>query len=190
MNVNNHPENKPDDHSAKDNSGNHSGDNSSDADSKPPILIDDSSNDGKVAPPTNAIRIKGTPCKENLTSSAQDELFLGLAGNDHILADAGNAFLKVGTGDDRIFGDAGSDLLIGSKGRNQLIGGTDQDIFLLQAKQFLNIIRDFENGIDRLGLPKRLTYGNFDISQQVQKTILSINTNVVAILNEINITQI
>ena len=76
-----------------------------------------------------------------------------------------------GGGDDVLTGTAGKDLLDGGAGRDTLGGGAGQDIFVLRAGdggailELADLITDFQDGTDRLGLAGSLTYANLNIQQ-------------------------
>ena len=76
-----------------------------------------------------------------------------------------------GAGDDVLTGTAGKDLLDGGPGHDTLSGGAGQDIFVLRAGdggaslQLADLITDFQDGIDRLGLAGPLQYADLRIQQ-------------------------
>ncbi|MBI5911136.1 MAG: M10 family metallopeptidase C-terminal domain-containing protein [Betaproteobacteria bacterium] len=76
-----------------------------------------------------------------------------------------------GSGDDVLTGTAGKDLLDGGPGHDTLSGGAGQDIFVLRAGdggaslQLADLITDFQDGIDRLGLAGPLQYADLRIQQ-------------------------
>ena len=67
----------------------------------------------------------------------------GTAGRDQILG---------GTGADDIRGGAGDDILVDGAGRDTLYGGAGEDVFVLRADGAIDVIADFEVGIDRLDM--------------------------------------
>ncbi|MEO0409597.1 MAG: hypothetical protein AAF289_19830 [Cyanobacteria bacterium P01_A01_bin.135] len=93
-------------------------------------------------------------------------------------------------GDDDLFGNGGGDTLrggggeddlVGGRGRDLLIGGGGEDTFILEPRGN-DIIRDFRDGVDELGLGARLEFRNLDITQQGDDTLISANGRRVALL--------
>jgi Ca2+-binding RTX toxin-like protein len=81
-----------------------------------------------------------------------------LWGND------GNDTLKGGDGVDFLYGGEENDLLYGGLGQDRLFGGDDADTFVLQANGDRDIIKDFTNGEDKLGLVNGLEFGQLTIT--------------------------
>ncbi|MBT8410450.1 MAG: hypothetical protein KJP02_01460, partial [Octadecabacter sp.] len=76
--------------------------------------------------------IVGTDGSDVLTGTLGDDVIYGLAGNDFI------------------YGLAGDDTIDGGAGTDRLFGGTDADEFVFAAGGGLDIIYDFEDGIDTI----------------------------------------
>jgi hypothetical protein len=128
-------------------------------------------NTGNTGNTTVGKTVPGTSSKDNL---------IGTSGNDTILGFGGN---------DKILGGAGNDILSGGKGRNVLIGGAGADLCVL-AKKGTAIIRDFENGIDKLGLSKGLKFKDLDVIKQGRNTVIKDDGDVLAVLNGVKARQI
>ena len=106
-----------------------------------------------------------------------------------------------GAGDDILIGTTGKDLLDGGAGHDTLTGGAGQDIFVLRAGdggatlQLADVITDFQDGTDRLGLAGSLTYSNLNIQQgngtHAADTIISTSSGeYLAILNNLLATNL
>lgn len=81
---------------------------------------------------------------DTLDGGADGDQLYGEAGSDILLGGAGNDGLDGGYGDDTLDGGAGNDVLVGYFGI---------DTFILHPSQAdEDVIRDFETGIDKLGL--------------------------------------
>lgn len=105
-----------------------------------------------------------------------DELYGG-AGNDRMFADWGDDTLDGGAGDDRVFGGDGHDLVAGGDGADLLFGGAGNDLlaggtgddeltgeagedvlyggdgsdrFVFELGSEIDVIKDFEAGIDEI----------------------------------------
>jgi Ca2+-binding RTX toxin-like protein len=57
-------------------------------------------------------------------------------------------------------------------GNDSLIGGSGNDIFVLKARQGFDIIADFTLGQDLIGLSSGLSFGQLEITQNTQGTLI------------------
>ncbi len=88
--------------------------------------------------------INGTSSQDNIFGSNFNDTIRGGDGNDTILGNAGN---------DKLYGDGGDDILVGGNGIDNLYGGLGSDTFVLQPSIFgLDIVNDFQSGIDKIGI--------------------------------------
>jgi large repetitive protein len=81
-----------------------------------------------------------------------------------------------GKGNDRFFGGNGNDKLLGNEGK---------DTFAIQLASGKDTIVDFQDGIDRLGLSKGLTFNKLTIADNTNDTgtfIKDNNNHVLAVL--------
>lgn len=96
-----------------------------------------------------------------LNAGAGDDLCLGGTGNDTLNGSTGNDTLNGGDGDDLLAGMFGSDAFSGGAGRDtldagrgndRLAGGAGADVFLFSSflRGEVDVITDYEDGIDRL----------------------------------------
>jgi uncharacterized protein len=115
-----------------------------------------------------------------------NDLIFGGAGNDRIGGKGGNDKLYGEVGDDQIWGDAGDDLLWGGLGNDTLNGGLGRDTFVLAQGEGTDTIVDFKLGQDFVGLAKGLTFGQLTISQEGVNTRVSVGSETLAILNNVN----
>ncbi|SNS60594.1 S8 family serine peptidase [Tropicimonas sediminicola] len=76
----------------------------------------------------------------------------GNGGKDSLYGRGGNDLLLGGWGDDRLVGGWGADVLDGSRGADVLQGGRGADVFVIAPGDGSDLIKDFEDGIDRLDL--------------------------------------
>ncbi|WP_416672926.1 calcium-binding protein [Egbenema bharatensis] len=148
---------------------------------------------------TNRINvIRGTNGSDDLIGGRGRDRLIGLGGDDDLIGGAGNDILIGGDGDDDLFGGAGNDILrggngqddlVGGSGRDTLIGGAGRDTFILQPRGN-DIIRDFQGGIDELGLSGGLEFNNLLFQQQGNHTLILANGSRVALLLGINANSI
>ena len=82
----------------------------------------------------NAVDITGNDLNNFITGSAQTNVLLGGAGRDRLIA----------------FG--GDDTLNGGTGRDVLEGGTGADLFVFEADSDIDLITDFEVGVDLIDI--------------------------------------
>jgi len=97
-------------------------------------------------------------------------------------------FLGLG-GDDRITGSSSDDQIFGGTGRNIETGGEGADLFVLN-RYGTAILRDFQSGLDKIGLSKPLSFGKLDILDKRKNTLIKDGDQVLAVLNGINAKQI
>ncbi len=79
-------------------------------------------------------------------------LLAGSYGNDFLFGQGGDDWIYGGRGDDTIRGGEGSDRLLGGQGSDRLTGGADVDIFIFGHGEGLDIVTDFESGVDAISL--------------------------------------
>jgi Ca2+-binding RTX toxin-like protein len=94
-----------------------------------------------------------------------EDVLEGLGGDDLLRGGAGNDILLGGTGDDLLVGDAGDDFLNGGRGCDTLTGGAGVDTFVVWRGQGSEVITDFVDGTDRIGLSGGLTFNRIQIVQ-------------------------
>lgn len=100
-----------------------------------------------------------------VTPAATTGLVNGTNVADSLIGDAGNNTIRGYGGSDVINGGGGNDTLIGGVGNDNLIGGSGLDVFVLAAGNGSDVIADFVDGQDRLGLYGGLKYSQLTISQ-------------------------
>lgn len=125
--------------------------------------------------------MRGGGGRDRLIGRAGDDDIFGNTGNDILVGSAGDDDLFGGSGNDRLKGSRGQDDLQGGAGRDVLIGGGDRDTFVLENNGN-DIIRDFMDGVDELGLAGRLEFSDLDIQQRGRNTLITANGNRVALL--------
>ncbi|XZO03379.1 MAG: Ig-like domain-containing protein [Microcoleus sp.] len=123
----------------------------------------------------------GSQGDDNLFGQDGDDTLCGGVGNDLINGDAGADILGGCAGNDTLYGGADNDTLTGGKGddlldggmaNDSLIGGSGNDIFVLKAGQGFDIIADFTLGQDLMGLTGGLSFGQLELTQNTQGTII------------------
>lgn len=88
-----------------------------------------------------------------------DKVF-GLGGDDLLRGGAGNDTLFGGNGNDLLRGGAGADILFG----DNFFGGHGSDTFVLAAGEGGDTIRDFQVGVDFIGITGGLNFSNLSFA--------------------------
>lgn len=106
--------------------------------------------------------LRGSGSDDALTGNALNNYMAGAAGNDYVAGGFGDDYLDAGTGDDYLVGGAGADILVGNAG---------QDTFVLRAGDgggalnLADVLTDYQDSTDSIGLSGGLTYANLVITQ-------------------------
>jgi hypothetical protein len=99
-----------------------------------------------------AVWVLGLSGRDSLTGASRPDLLDGGSGDD-VLAGAGGGDVLMGQdGRDTLIGGAGPDRLIGGTGGDALAGGTGADVFVFSQAFGTDVVRDFQNSIDRVDL--------------------------------------
>jgi Ca2+-binding RTX toxin-like protein len=101
-------------------------------------------------------------------------LLLGGDGNDVLCGDTDNDTLYGGNGNDILSGGAGNDFLSGDGGDDTLSGGSGSDLFLLNPSLGSDIITDFRQGEDLIGLNSGLSFAQLTISSSNNETLIAV----------------
>jgi Ca2+-binding RTX toxin-like protein len=143
-----------------------------------------------------------------LRGGQNDDLLHGDEGNDILWGDKGNDILCGGDGNDTLYGGNGSespstesdndylcggngeDWLIGGLGENTLIGGAGSDRFILHHNGGTDLILDFTDGVDLIGLSQGLSFENLAITQGDVGTLITVDNQLLATLNNVNASTI
>lgn len=119
----------------------------------------------------------------------------GESGNDLVRGDLdadivrggeGNDSLYGGRGNDQLFGDAGDDFLSGDRDTDTLTGGAGKDTFALTTGGGVDVITDFENGVDLIRLPEGVNSVSLQTSGANTLIADSITGEVFAQLNNVS----
>ena len=119
---------------------------------------------------------------DRVNSRGGDDIVDGGNGKDALTGGSGNDILIGGTGNDRIFGNAGDDLLDGGKGLDVLNGGAGSDTFVLARGNGTDIIQDFRDGQDFIGLKADLSVGDLQFVQRGNSTIIQAGREQLAVV--------
>jgi Ca2+-binding RTX toxin-like protein len=137
--------------------------------------------------------VKGNISHDRLSGGRGNDLLIGGDGNDVLYGDRGSDILRGGDGDDVLFG---------GNGRDCLMGGVGADAFVLEFDTTgVDRIRDFEDGVDKLGLWGMNSYSSnpgeledfvndLTIQQRGSSTVIKQEGQAIAILANVDATTI
>ncbi|ELS02293.1 laminin G domain-containing protein [Xenococcus sp. PCC 7305] len=127
--------------------------------------------------------IRGSANGEYLSGSDADDQILGAAGSEIINGGTGNDTILGGDGNDIINGSSGDDLIAGGLGSDIISGGDGADTFVIQPNADIDLIRDFVNDADRLGLADDLSFEQLNIIADGDSTLIQdLSGNTLAVL--------
>lgn len=101
---------------------------------------------------------------DRLFGAGGEDLLDGEAGNDRAKGGDQNDTLLGGAGKDKLFGENGSDELRGGEDNDVLIGGRGRDRMVFDDDSNRDVIRDFEDGRDRIVFESHETTEFSDLS--------------------------
>jgi len=140
---------------------------------------------------------------DTLFGGKDNDILYGNLGNDVLYGNIGKDTLYGGKeadtlyggqDDDVLFGDIDNDVLYGDFGLDTLTGGAGSDTFVLQSDRGTDIITDFLDGVDFLGLSGNLTFASLTITQgagiDAANTLIFANGQQLAVLQGVQATNI
>ncbi|MEG5170681.1 DUF4347 domain-containing protein [Microcoleus sp. B3-D7] len=114
----------------------------------------------------------GNQGSDTICGGEGNDLISGDEGADIVGGCEGNDTIYGGEDNDTLLGGKGDDIIYGDLGNDSLIGGSGNDIFVLKAGQGFDIIADFTGGQDLIGLSGGLSFGQLEITQNTQGTLI------------------
>ena len=103
----------------------------------------------------NFSNLIGSQHNDVLVGNWDDNIIGGRDGHDIIYSYGGVNFLSGGDGNDKLYGGEGADTLY---------GGNGSDIFVLSYDYTEDVVKDFEDGVDKIGLDDDITFESLSIS--------------------------
>ncbi|HEY9641598.1 MAG TPA: hypothetical protein V6C57_14010, partial [Coleofasciculaceae cyanobacterium] len=110
----------------------------------------------------------------------------GGAGNDRLDGGAGNDTIKGGKGNDKLLGGDGNDSLFGGVGNDIITCGKGRDLVALETGKGSDLIKDFRDRQDTLGLSQGLSLGKLTIEQSGRNTLISFRNDLLATLRNVD----
>lgn len=135
---------------------------------------------------------------DTLAGGANVDILDGQDGNDSLSGGGGNDTLSGGSGDDTVNGNNGNDALNGNDGADTLAGGAGDDTltggagndrFVLATSQGLEVITDFQDGQDAIGLDD-INANQLVVVQSGNDTLLIHGVSVLAVLQNVQASSI
>ena len=118
-----------------------------------------------------------------------NDILRGDMGNDTLYGNLDNDILYGGKDNDVLYGELGNDTLCGDLGFDTLTGGAGSDAFVLMVGKGTDVITDFQDGTDLIGLSGGLTFANLTIAQgtgiNAGNALISSNGELLAVLTGI-----
>lgn len=137
--------------------------------------------------PTNI----GTNASQTLTGqSNRSGIFDGRGGHDLISTLDGDDIAVGGAANDIINGGTGDDILFGGLGQDKEVSGTGKDTFVLAPETGVDVVNDFRNGIDSLGLSNGISFEMLEITQKGYNTVIGLGDERLATLKGVCASQI
>ncbi|MDY6804204.1 MAG: spondin domain-containing protein [Cyanobacteriota bacterium] len=109
--------------------------------------------------------LKGSLGNDTLNGGASNDTLNGGAGMDMLRGGSGMDMLKGGSGRDMLGGGSGRDMLDGGRGKDTLTGGGGEDTFVIAENVGSDIILDYSDGTDKIGLAGGLSFEDLTIEQ-------------------------
>lgn len=116
------------------------------------VFFQGTDNFSSVVSMTNITQMQGTVGNETYIGGGLDETVFGDAGNDTLNGNGGNDYLYGGIGQDILVGGTGIDKLYGGTGDDDLYGEAGADEFWFEIGEGTDIIRDYVDGTDKIGV--------------------------------------
>jgi hypothetical protein len=157
---------------------------------QPPTPVDPPPGDGVIRGTAAGDRLTGTAGDDKMDGLAGADTLQGRTGKDSLLGSGGNDTLLGGDGNDQLNGGTGQDKLFGNKGNDILTGGGSRDIFVLEKGVGRDLIKDFKDRQDKLGLSRGISFGSLTISQKGKNTNISLGNDLLAVLTGVQANQI
>lgn len=142
--------------------------------------------------------IRGSNRSDDIRGRGGNDRLIGRGGGDDIYGEDGDDILVGGGGGDDLFGGNGNDILRGGSGQDDLrgglgkdilLGGGDRDTFVLEENGN-DIIRDFLDGVDEIGITGGLEFDDLMFQQRGNNTLVTANGSRVALMQGVDASSI
>ena len=106
----------------------------------------------------------------------------GGSGGDTIIGSKRKNILNGDSGNDKLYGGYGADILIGGLGKDEVWGQGGRDTFRIQTGIGRTIIRDFEDGEDKIHLASG--YSGLRLRNRGDDVLVYLNNDLMAIVDD------
>ena len=131
-----------------------------------------------------------SPGRDTICGGSGNDLLFGNEDNDRLCGGTESDTLYGGLGEDTLAGELGDDWLFGDEGNDLISGGSGEDRFILFSDSGTDTIQDFQLGTDFIALGGGLSFDDLTLSQSGTSTIVSLDSQQLAILNDISVTAL
>jgi Ca2+-binding RTX toxin-like protein len=125
----------------------------------------------------------------SFSGAAVGGIVKGNAHDNNIHTRGGDDTAMGGKGNDKIHGGSGNDIISGDQGKDTLFGDAGWDTFVLAPNAGVDIIRDYQHGVDHLGL-KQLKFEQLHFEQRGSRSVILEGGRELAILNNVQANQL
>ncbi|PSB17959.1 hypothetical protein C7B76_08930 [filamentous cyanobacterium CCP2] len=108
----------------------------------------------------------GTRQANTIVGNNRNGIIDGRGGHDDLSGKGGDDVLCGGLGNDTMQGGRGNDITWGGRGNDVHIGGAGSDVFVLDKTKGVDVIRDYKDGVDRIGLVEGLSFEDLSIRKE------------------------
>lgn len=139
-------------------------------------------------------RLNGGANDDVIYALSGDDILAGGNGNDKIYGQSGNDAIDGGAGNDTLFGGNqfdrldggdGDDYLDGFNGISVYTGGSGSDRFIFNNDTHVDWVKDFEPGVDKIGLSDGITFAQLEITGNVN-SFIAVNGDRIGVLLGVN----
>ncbi|MEA5520611.1 Ig-like domain-containing protein [Limnoraphis robusta] len=131
-----------------------------------------------------------SPGRDTICGGSGSDLLFGNEDNDRLCGGTESDTLYGGLGEDTLAGELGDDWLFGDEGNDLISGGSGSDRFILFSDSGTDTIQDFQLGTDFIALGGGLSFDDLTLSQSGTTTVISLDSQQLAILNDIQVTAL
>ncbi|WP_413166581.1 Ig-like domain-containing protein [Capilliphycus salinus ALCB114379] len=130
------------------------------------------------------------PGRDSICGGSGNDILFGNEDQDRLCGGTDNDTLYGGLAEDTLAGEQGDDWLFGDQGDDLISGGSGSDRFILFSGSGTDTIQDFQVGTDLIALGGGLSFDALTLSQTGTSTVISLDGQQLAILNDIQATAI
>ncbi len=147
-------------------------------------------NDSLYGDINNQESIGDAPGRDTICGGNGNDILFGNEDQDRLCGGTDNDTLYGGLAEDTLAGEQGDDWLFGDQGDDLISGGSGSDRFILLSGSGTDTIQDFQLGTDFIALGGGLSFDGLTLSQSGTSTVISLDGQELAILNQIQVSSI